>query len=205
MACLIGLSSCKEDDSRYDEPQEYVFGGNKVVIPPYFRFVVYKPKFHSLHVVLNLDNFQTVEKDYSPETKNLLFLEIRELRSEFGESKYWTDNDPILKTLPDNCKDYILGEEEYKFCENGDEVRAVDWGHDLYTIYKNNKEIPQSIIGCSDLDERKSLQKGCNVRANLDNGMQLEYHYKIEQLPHAFKLDYFVRHFVEGLIKERGK
>ena len=198
---VLSLTGCKQNEAD-DKPTEYIINDNKITIPPYFKHVWYREINNSINLSLNADNFQMVKIDFEKKehAQSTLNIEIRPLREEFGEDNYWTEKDPILKTTPYNCKNYTLGEDAYKLCENGDKVPAIPGKHDFYTIYEEDVKYPISIIGCSDLEKYETLQKVCKVRAIIPHNMQLEYQYRLKDLPRAFELDLFVRHLSNSLI-----
>lgn len=147
-------------------------------------------QFKQLQFTLDVNTFQPIEAKYGDNITNNLHMEIRPLRSEFGEQKYWTDSDPAKTASPHNCRSLVQNGRELEACEYGTDVRLNSGAQGGFAIKDKATGDYLSMFGCLDRGEKfKTLNKVCTGRARILGDVQIEYTYRFENYPRAFELD----------------
>lgn len=183
--------------------------GNQLFIPNNLEHWKYSEiagansqKYMQIVFNLNIDSFEPLEAKYGKHITNNFNLEIRPLRSEFGEQGFWSDKDPILNSTEEDCSEIEFEGKQVLYCKNKNAQRVVSGADSAYSIkdIKTGQHI--SIFGCLDSDKFKSLNPTCTGRSQISDSLQIEYVYRAENFSRAVELDEKARAFVFKLLNK---
>ena len=131
------------------------------------------PPYQKLLFTLDIDTYENVVRD--SDSDNQIDVELRPIRSEFGEKRYWTATDRVFETNPKECVSREVNMMTYFVCKHDSRHQLVDWGKEFYSIRFNEEENEFPVVlGCSD---NTHLNNICVVRSKYNDLLQIEYSY----------------------------
>lgn len=156
-------------------------------------------KFKQLQFTLDINTFEPIQAEYGPNGSRNFHMEIRPLRSEFGEKPYWTDKDPAIVAEPSKCGTTIVeNNDEFEVCEYDASVRLNSYAHGGYAIRNKKTGAYISMFGCIP-KKFKPPNRVCTGRARVLDNIQIEYGYREEHFDKAIELDQRARRIALSL------
>lgn len=102
--------------------------------------------YMQLWFTLDPINFNNVPPDYR--NGDVIDIEIRPIRSEFGETHFWTEHDRINISRQKRCEEISISEENFLYCRHTSKIPLVNFTNgDSHSIYNKNETDYISVFG----------------------------------------------------------
>jgi hypothetical protein len=188
-----------EFETREPKSRSITIADKEFLVPEdwkYWRNVYWEegddPAYWQLDFVIDVRTYENIKANYK-EPYNL-HIEIRPIRSEFGEVNYWTEKSSIHKSKIFNCKPHIFENKEYEFCQHESKNRLQTGVDDAYSLKDKKTGNYMSVFGCKEpFPEDSNLNDTCSGRTLLLDNIQIEYVYRAEYAFKALEIDHKVR------------
>lgn len=153
-------------------------------------------------LIFNID--ADTGKNISPESGrfgiNGVRIEVRPIRSEWGQSKFWTDDDPIKKAKEIGCNDIDYQGKKYAVCSLIGETGYTPANREAYYALQNdsNKKEYISVFGCVDTPRSDGLYT-CEGHMKIYDSIHVDYIHAAQSrndVSAALKINLFVRDLI---------